>query len=106
MIALCDLWSKIHLFSLDLILYFKIPMIDQNISPIPLSTHVGQAVEQYLATAEKDANDIYQVFLAELERPLLIVTLKHTRGNQSKTTKLLGLNRGTLSSKLKAHGLL
>lgn len=59
-------------------------MIDQNISPIPRSTHIEQAVEQYLATADKEANDIYQVFLAELERPLLIATLKHTHGNQSK----------------------
>ncbi|WP_227712690.1 helix-turn-helix domain-containing protein [Moraxella bovoculi] len=78
-----------------MILYFKIPLIDQNISPIPRSTHIEQAVEQYLATADKEANDIYQVFLAELERPLLIATLKHTHGNQSKTTKLLGLTRGT-----------
>lgn len=91
-------------FRFDLI--FQDSMIDQNISPIPRSTHIEQAVEQYLATADKEANDIYQVFLAELERPLLIATLKHTHGNQSKTTKLLGLNRGTLSSKLKAHGLL
>ncbi|WP_406564484.1 helix-turn-helix domain-containing protein [Moraxella bovoculi] len=36
----------------------------------------------------------------------MIATLKHTRGNQSKTTKLLDLNRDTLCSKLKAHGLL
>ncbi|WP_155399980.1 hypothetical protein [Moraxella bovoculi] len=48
-------------------------MIDQNISPIPLSTHIEQAVEQYLATADKDANDIYQVFLIKYSWPSLNV---------------------------------
>ncbi|STY86668.1 Uncharacterised protein [Moraxella ovis] len=48
-------------------------MIDRNISPIPLSTHIEQAVEQYLATADKDVNDIYQVFLIKYSWPSLNV---------------------------------
>lgn len=83
---------------------FQDSMIDQNISPIPRSTHIEQAVEQYLATADKEANDIYQVFLAELERPLLIATLKHTHGNQSKKHQATWSNPWhPLRNKSKAH---
>lgn len=81
-------------------------MANQKTNLTPLSTYIQQTVEQHLITANKDTNNIYQLFLAELERPLLIATLKHTRGNQSKTAELLGLNRGTLRTKLKTHGLL
>ncbi|EXB47252.1 bacterial regulatory, Fis family protein [Acinetobacter baumannii 146457] len=41
-----------------------------------------------------------------VEKPLLDLTLTHTRGNQTKAAELLGLNRGTLRKKLKAHGLM
>ncbi|OOS23631.1 hypothetical protein B0680_06670 [Moraxella pluranimalium] len=73
----------------------------------PLHVHVEQAVQQYFDSLDgEDADNLYEIFLAELERPLLTATLKYARGNQSKTAQLLGLNRGTLRTKLKAHGLL
>lgn len=74
---------------------------------IPLHAHVERAVQQYFDTLDgENTGNVYDFFLAELERPLLITTLKYARGNQSKTAQLLGLNRGTLRTKLKAHGLL
>lgn len=74
---------------------------------VPLHIHVERAVQQYFDELEgEEINNMYDFFLAELERPLLIATLKYARGNQSKTAQLLGLNRGTLRTKLKAHGLL
>lgn len=74
----------------------------------PLHSHVQAAAERYLATLDKDTpcDNLYAIFLAQLERPLIEATLKHTRGNQSRTAQLLGLNRGTLRSKMKQHGLL
>lgn len=72
-----------------------------------LSTHIEQAVYQHLQDIPSDdKQDVYQLFLAQFELPLLQTVLTHTRGNQSKTAKILGLNRGTLRSKLKQHGLL
>lgn len=72
-----------------------------------LRIHVEFAVKQYLAALDgEEANNVYEFFLHELEKPLLTTVLQHTRGNQSKTAKILGLNRGTLRTKLKTHGLL
>lgn len=73
----------------------------------PLRTHIEVAVWQHLKTLDNtQANNIYDVFLAELEKPLFLAMLEYTRGNQSKTAQLLGLNRGTLRTKLKHYGLL
>jgi two-component system nitrogen regulation response regulator GlnG len=39
--------------------------------------------------------------LQEVERPLIALTLKATRGNQVRTADLLGLNRNTLRKKIR-----
>jgi len=49
---------------------------------------------------------LYDLVLAEVEAPLLEVTLTYVQGNQSKAAELLGLNRGTLRKKLKQYDLL
>jgi len=41
-----------------------------------------------------------------VDRALLSVVLEYTRGNQTRAAEILGLNRGTLRKKLKAHGLM
>lgn len=84
-------------------------MMNSTPKPSSLRIHVEFAVKQYLASLDKtneDNDHLYEYFLHELEKPLLSTVLQHTRGNQSRTAKILGLNRGTLRSKLKAHGLL
>lgn len=73
----------------------------------PLHTQVQIAVEQYLNALDGESpNGMYELFLGQLEKPLLEAVLRHTRGNQSKTAEILGLNRGTLRSKLKQYGLM
>ncbi|MDP4870221.1 MAG: DNA-binding transcriptional regulator Fis, partial [Gammaproteobacteria bacterium] len=52
------------------------------------------------------AKDLYDLVLAEVEAPLLAAVMHQTRGNQSKAAIVLGLNRGTLRTKLKQYGLL
>lgn len=49
--------------------------------------------------------DLYELVLAEVERPLLEVVLGYTRGNLSKAAQILGLNRGTLRTMLKKYGM-
>jgi two-component system nitrogen regulation response regulator GlnG len=44
---------------------------------------------------------LYDRVLAEVERPLLSMTLALTRGNQVKAAQLLGLNRNTLRKKIR-----
>jgi len=48
---------------------------------------------------------LYQLVLQEIERPLLESVMEYTRGNQSKASVVLGLNRGTLRKKLKQYAI-
>jgi len=44
---------------------------------------------------------LYDQILKEVERPLISNVLQHTRGNQLKSAKILGLNRNTLRKKIR-----
>ena len=44
--------------------------------------------------------NLYEKFLNEFEKPIIIQTLKYCNGNQMKASKMLGLNRNTLRSKM------
>jgi two-component system nitrogen regulation response regulator GlnG len=68
-----------------------------------LAAAVERHVRQTLA-AWRDGegpSDIYGQVLAEVERPLIRLTLAATRGNQIKAAAMLGLNRNTLRKKIR-----
>lgn len=72
-----------------------------------LRSNVKMAVSDYLEGVDPDmVNDFYNLVLAEVEAPMLEVVMNKVRHNQSKAAKLLGLNRGTLRTKLKQYNLL
>jgi len=52
-----------------------------------------------------DSNDqkigLHDKFMNEFERPLILKSLEFCKGNQIKTSQILGINRNTLRSKLK-----
>lgn len=74
---------------------------------LPLSTSVEQAVRRYFSALEGEtSSDLYDLILSQVEKPLLLVALEHSQGNQSKCASILGLNRGTLRKKLKAYNLI
>ena len=80
--------------------------------PVPqsdaaLRVHVERAMRHYFGqlNGEKPC-EVYELVLAEVERPLLSVVLEYTRGNQTKAAQILGLNRATLRKKLKQYDLL
>ncbi|MFJ2712090.1 DNA-binding transcriptional regulator Fis, partial [Pseudomonas sp. NPDC087346] len=50
--------------------------------------------------------DVYNLVLSEVEAPLLESVMNYVKGNQTKASELLGLNRGTLRKKLKQYDLL
>jgi two-component system nitrogen regulation response regulator GlnG len=69
----------------------------------PLARAVERHIKQFLA-AHRDGlapSDIYDRVLAEVERPLIQMTLVATRGNQIKAAAMLGLNRNTLRKKIR-----
>jgi two-component system nitrogen regulation response regulator GlnG len=71
--------------------------------PEPLSVAVERHVRQFLA-AHRDGmapSDVYDKVLAEVERPLIQLTLAATRGNQIRAAAMLGLNRNTLRKKIR-----
>ena len=71
--------------------------------PEPLSRAVERHIRTFLAAyrdADGEAN-IYEQVLAEVERPLIQMTLAATRGNQIKAAMMLGLNRNTLRKKIR-----
>lgn len=73
----------------------------------PLGECVSHAVRRYLSDLGPcEADDLYQTFLDEIERPLLREVMAWTDGNQSRAAQRLGLSRATLRKKLQRHGLL
>jgi len=71
-----------------------------------LSACVRKMMTQYFKDLDgEDATDIYDMVVANIERPLLEVVLHHARGNQTRAADLLGLNRNTLRKKLSQHGI-
>ncbi len=67
-----------------------------------LADSVEQHLARYFATFGDDLppDGLYDRVLAEIERPLLMLSLAATRGNQLRTADLLGINRNTLRKKL------
>jgi two-component system, NtrC family, nitrogen regulation response regulator GlnG len=71
--------------------------------PEPLSQAVERHIRHFLAAHDDGLmpSDIYDRVIAEVERPLIRMTLAATRGNQIKAAAMLGLNRNTLRKKIR-----
>lgn len=67
---------------------------------------LAAAVESHLATyfdtfgEELPPDGLYDRVLAEIEKPMLLLSLAAAHGNQIRAAKLLGINRNTLRKKL------
>ena len=71
-----------------------------------LSHAVKHSIRRYLFELEgTQPNNMYELVLRQVERPLFEAILEHTKGNQSRAAELLGLNRGTLRKKLRSYNL-
>jgi two-component system nitrogen regulation response regulator GlnG len=71
--------------------------------PERLAGAVERHIKQFLAAHEDGLapSGIYDRVIAEVERPLIQMTLAATRGNQIKAAAMLGLNRNTLRKKIR-----
>ena len=71
-----------------------------------LSACVRRMMKQYFHDLDgEETTDIYEMVVANVEKPLLEVVMHQARGNQTRAAFLLGLNRNTLRKKLIQHGL-
>lgn len=67
----------------------------------PLSDCVRVALDQYFEHLNGHSfNNLHQMVLEEVERPMFERVMHYTGGNQSKAAKLLGISRSTLRKKL------
>ena len=72
-----------------------------------LRSEVEKALRRYFKHIEEEpVTDLHRMVISEVEIPLFEAVMKHTGNNQSKASVMLGLNRGTLRTKLKGYGLL
>ena len=72
-----------------------------------LRCEVEKALRRYfIHIDEEPVTDLHRLVISEVEIPLFEAVMKHTGNNQSKASVMLGMNRGTLRTKLKSYGLL
>ena len=82
---------------------FRPPVSNQH----SLRFHVENALTRYFQNIEDEpVRNLHHMVMAEVEAPLLRAVMQRTGNNQSKASIMLGLNRGTLRTKLKQYGLL
>jgi len=72
-----------------------------------LGSMAQEALDQYFHTLNgHQPEELYDLVIGEVEKPLFRAVLDYTGGNQSLAAAILGINRGTLRKKLRQHGLL
>ena len=88
---------------------FEVKNQTESLSPQEntLRSEVEKALLRYFEHIDEEpVTDLHRMVISEIEVPLLEAVMKHTGNNQSKASIMLGLNRGTLRTKLKNYGLL
>ncbi len=69
-----------------------------------LANNIEALLDQYFNDLSGEStNDLHQMVINLVEKPLLLYVMNHAEGNQSKASEILGLNRNTLRKKLKFH---
>ncbi len=69
-----------------------------------LSSNVTSTLEDYFAMlGEEIPSDVFQMVIGQVEKPMVEFVLSKTDHNQSKTAKILGINRNTLRKKIQLY---
>jgi len=80
-------------------------MIKKNIQQ-PLQKAVKEGVEQYFEDMQGQVpQGLYNLFLSQVEPPLIRVVLRKCRNNKSQAAEILGMNRNTLRKKMNQYGI-
>ena len=75
--------------------------MDQN-----LQDKIETLLDKYFKDLDgENPNDVYDMVLHSVEKPLLIYIMNYAQGNQTRAAKMLGLNRNTLRKKLEFYNL-
>ena len=67
---------------------------------------VEKSLSEYFVHLDGEpADDIYRMVMDNVEKALFSNVIRRTDGNQTQAADMLGINRTTLRTKLKAHRL-
>ena len=81
-----------------------------SVQSTPAAPNLGACIEQSVTGYFDDmdgheVSDLYNIVISEVEKSLFKVVLKNYKGNLSHSAQALGLNRKTVSGRLKKYGL-
>ena len=76
-------------------------MTTLEVDQLSLEEIIRHKLEDYFRrTGDVDLDNLYSLVIERIERPLIELTLKKTRGNQIRAAQILGINRNTLRKKI------
>ena len=71
-----------------------------------LKYQVGLALRRYFKELDGNkASNVFEMVIKEVEKPMLEEVMKFCNGNKSQASKILGINRVTLRTKLKQYNI-
>ena len=71
-----------------------------------LKYQVGLALRRYFKELDGNkATNVFEMVIKEVEKPMLEEVMKFCNGNKSQASKVLGINRVTLRTKLKQYNI-
>lgn len=72
----------------------------------PIAESVTNSIREYFEHLEgAPANNIYELVLREVEKPLIGSIMTFAEGNQSQAAKWLGISRNTLRKLIAKYGI-
>ena len=72
-----------------------------------IDVFLNKYIQNYFDDFDENSNlnNLYDIFISKIEKPLIVATLNLFRGNQVKSSKCLGFNRNTLRKKINLYGI-
>ncbi|HEX9879621.1 MAG TPA: sigma-54 dependent transcriptional regulator [Candidatus Binatia bacterium] len=89
------------LFPKDFTLSMRPEAAPSDYNDLSLEEIIQRKLEDYFQrTRGVQVENLYSLIIERVERPLIELTLKSTRGNQIRAAQILGINRNTLRKKI------
>ena len=90
-------------------MHYKLRPDENSAETFPLREVVRKRVQHYYKMVAQEGlnpEDVYELIMEETECPMIEATMDFTGHNQSRTARILGLNRGTFRKKLEQYNML
>jgi len=82
----------------------KKDLLIEDVGSCSIKEFLEEKLKRYLKEMTQLENcNLYDTVLSEVERSLITIVLKETRGNQFRAAKTLGINRNTLRAKINEY---